>query len=438
MLGSWLLLRWMLRQIDPNRKSAEAARARRRELSRRLGRVVETDGPYEDTIAAEVVNPALLDVGGLSDVGGLDDIVADVRRHVLVPLQRPDLFKTSLLRSAKGVLLYGPPGTGKTLLAKAIARESGACFISLRASVLLSKWFGDTNRLVAAAWSLARKLAPCVIFLDEVDALLGSRRAADHEASTALKTEFMQLWDGFQSSAYDKPVLVLGATNRREDLDDAVLRRFSLQYEVPLPTLAQRRRILGIALARHAQEVGPDALDADLEREVDVVAAEGKASRELARTKAAGGNANAAAPTASSASSSSAAPAASSLSLPTRVSATSPASALSGLPAAKVVALAPTMAPFLTALAAKTEGYSGSDLNEVCSRAATMPLHDAAEALEEEKPLGAEHLERALAAVQPPSQAARQAAAGADGLSDEERIALIARGFAATFARGGR
>ncbi|KDD73870.1 AAA+ ATPase, partial [Helicosporidium sp. ATCC 50920] len=233
LLGSWLLVRWTVKQLDPTKKNVETAKQKKKALSKRLGRVVNLDGQYEDVIAQEVVNPESISVS-LADIGGLDHIIDDLQRNVITPMRRPELFCTSLLRQKRGVLLYGPPGTGKTMLAKALARECGACFVNLKASTLLSKWYGDTNKLIAAVWTLAYKIQPAILFIDEVDALLGARRSQEHEATTAMKTEFMQLWDGFETST-DSNILVLGATNKRDDLDDAVLRRFSLQYEVRLP-----------------------------------------------------------------------------------------------------------------------------------------------------------------------------------------------------------
>ena len=191
----------------------------------------------QQIIAQEVVNPREIDVT-LTDVGGLEDIIDDLRRNIITPMRRPEHFRTTLLRQKRGVLLYGPPGTGKTMLAKALARECGACFINLKASTILSKWYGDTNKLISAVWSLAYKIQPTILFIDEVDSLLGARRSQEHEATTAMKTEFMQLWEGFETLTVNN-VVVLGATNKRDALDDAVLRRFSLQYEVKLPGVGQ-------------------------------------------------------------------------------------------------------------------------------------------------------------------------------------------------------
>lgn len=241
-----------IKRLDPTRGNKKAADKRKKEIQKRLGRKVETDGAYEDVIAQEVVNPDDIDVT-LKDIGGLENVIEAMRNQVIAPLQRPDLFRASLLRQAKGMLLYGPPGTGKTLLAKALAKESQAMFINIRASTLLSKWFGDTQKLVSAIFSLAFKIQPCIVFIDEVDALLGKRRDNEHEAVTSMKTEFMQLWDGFLTSTSTN-IMVLAATNRPYELDPAVLRRFSVKYEVPLPNPHQRAAIMLLHLRRHAAD----------------------------------------------------------------------------------------------------------------------------------------------------------------------------------------
>jgi SpoVK/Ycf46/Vps4 family AAA+-type ATPase len=111
---------------------------------------------------------------------------------VIYPLLYPHLFgSSSLLSAPKGVLLHGPPGCGKTLLAKALAREGGAAFLNVRGSALASKWYGETNKLVAAVFALARRCQPAIVFLDEIDAFLRERSSGDHEASAMMKAEFM-------------------------------------------------------------------------------------------------------------------------------------------------------------------------------------------------------------------------------------------------------
>lgn len=167
---------------------------------------------------------------------------------------RPHLYSatSSLLSAPKGVLLYGPPGCGKTMLAKALAHESGACFINLHISTLTEKWYGDSNKLVSAVFTLARKLQPTIVFIDEIDAVLRSRSSQDHEASTMVKAEFMTHWDGLLSASPTtgaaSQILILGATNRIQDIDEAILRRLPKKFPINLPDATQRRRILTLIL----------------------------------------------------------------------------------------------------------------------------------------------------------------------------------------------
>eukprot|EP00887_Chlorella_sp_A99_P005614 scaffold1.g5614.t1 len=529
MLGSWLILRWAIKQMDPHKASKKAAKDRAREISKRIGKTITTDGQYEDVVATEVVNPAAIDVT-LADVGGLDHIVDDLKRNIITPMQRPELFRrrcaarggmascrrararverrprgardvcsactaprahravpaprpapastaprrpalrrrSSLLRQKRGVLLYGPPGTGKTMLAKALAKQCGACFINLKASTLLSKWFGDTNKvmrgragagggplgragagaagargaagprgrgaagpgargaaepqarpprptapavpasprppsrpacagpskMVAAVWSLAYKIQPAIIFIDEVDSLLGERKAMEHEATTAMKTEFMQLWEGFETSMSSN-IVVLGATNKRDALDDAVLRRFSLQYEVKLPDMWQREAILRITLQKHANDIGADKVHPSLLPPPGVP---------LLPPPPGADDAGGAAPS----------PAASSWA---SAGSSSSGGEADGAGGAAGPARGTSM---LRHLAATTEGYSGSDLNELCSQAAVIPIHEALQrsrggaagpggGAAPVEPLSWRHFERVLEDFTPPSRAAQQA-----------------------------
>lgn len=207
---------------------------------------------YEAIVALEVVAPEDIPVG-FNDIGGLEDVIEEVKESVIYPLTMPHLFShaTPLLSAPSGVLLYGPPGCGKTMLAKAVAHESGASFINLHISTLTEKWYGDSNKLVRAVFSLARKLEPAIIFIDEIDAVLGTRRSNEHEASGMVKAEFMTLWDGLTSSnsaGIPSRICVLGATNRIHDIDEAILRRMPKKFPVSLPTKDQRRRILQLVL----------------------------------------------------------------------------------------------------------------------------------------------------------------------------------------------
>jgi SpoVK/Ycf46/Vps4 family AAA+-type ATPase len=194
---SSLVLYVGLRQLDPNRDAAKKSLEHKREIAKRLGRPLIQTNQYEDVIACDVINPLHIDVE-FGSIGGLESIKQALYELVILPLKRPELFAYGkLLGPQKGVLLYGPPGTGKTMLAKAIARESEAVFINVKVSNLMSKWFGDAQKLVSAVFSLAYKLQPAIIFIDEVDSFLGQRRSTDNEAMSNMKTEFMALWDGF-------------------------------------------------------------------------------------------------------------------------------------------------------------------------------------------------------------------------------------------------
>lgn len=207
---------------------------------------------YENMVALEVVAPEDIPVG-FDDIGGLEDIIEEVKESVIYPLTMPHLYSQggSLLSAPSGVLLYGPPGCGKTMLAKAVAHESGASFINLHISTLTEKWYGDSNKLVRAVFSLARKLQPAIIFIDEIDAVLGTRRSGEHEASGMVKAEFMTLWDGLTSAnerGTPARICVLGATNRIHDIDEAILRRMPKKFPVSLPDKSQRLRILQLIL----------------------------------------------------------------------------------------------------------------------------------------------------------------------------------------------
>ncbi|XP_045816544.1 outer mitochondrial transmembrane helix translocase-like isoform X1 [Trifolium pratense] len=244
---SCLVLVTGLHYLDPNRESSKKALEHKKEIAKRLGRPLINTNSYEDVIACDVINPDHIDVE-FDSIGGLATIKEALFELVILPLKRPDLFSYGkLLGPQKGVLLYGPPGTGKTMLAKAIAKESGAVFINVRISNLMSKWFGDAQKLVTAVFSLAHKLQPAIIFIDEVDSFLGQRRQSDHEALLNMKTEFMALWDGFTTDQNAR-VMVLAATNRPSELDEAILRRFPQAFEIGMPNQKERAEILKIIL----------------------------------------------------------------------------------------------------------------------------------------------------------------------------------------------
>ena len=197
-----------------------------------------------------------------------------LRDLVVWPLRHPGAFAgaSKLARAPRGVLLYGEPGTGKTLVARGLARESGAALMDVRVSTLADKYYGESNKLVAATFSLARKLAPCVLFLDEVDGLLRSRSSGETEVTVSVKAEFMSHLDGLlvAPDEAERPVVVVACTNRPYDLDPAVLRRFPKQYRVSLPDAKARRQILGILLKGDGLVPGPLALEDLQQQDVEV------------------------------------------------------------------------------------------------------------------------------------------------------------------------
>lgn len=202
----------------------------------------------EETLSADIVDPAEIR-DSFATVGGLEDAKRLLIERVVWPFNHPELFPPGSLHSPpSGVLLYGPPGTGKTLLARALAKELNGYFLEVRVERLFAKWVGDSEKMAAAVFSLAHKLGSCVIFVDEIDALLSSRQASDTAVYTHAKTIFMTKWDGIVQQ-HGSRVVVVGATNRPLALDDAILRRLPIRVGVPRPSLAARQQILRIHLA---------------------------------------------------------------------------------------------------------------------------------------------------------------------------------------------
>ncbi|XP_017781357.1 PREDICTED: spastin-like isoform X3 [Nicrophorus vespilloides] len=183
------------------------------------------------------------------DIVGQETAKQALQEMVILPSLRPELF-TGLRTPARGLLLFGPPGNGKTLLARAVATECQATFFSISAASLTSKFVGDGEKLVRALFAVARELQPSIIFIDEVDSLLSERSNNEHECSRRLKTEFLVEFDGLPSNPESEKVVVMAATNRPQELDEAALRRFPKRVYVTLPDLETRAELLKKLLAK--------------------------------------------------------------------------------------------------------------------------------------------------------------------------------------------
>jgi transitional endoplasmic reticulum ATPase len=195
------------------------------------------------------------------DVGGLDEVKRVLNENIAYAFTKRAAFRKAGLKPARGILLYGPPGTGKTILAKAVASQCAVNFISVKGPEILSKWQRESAERVRFLFAKAREAIPCVIFFDEIDAVAAARRG--HEYSFDYDSAVNQIlceMDGIEAA---EGVFVIGATNRPELLDPALLRpgRFDYQVEVPLPDLSARAAILAVHLANKPVEPGVDLGD---------------------------------------------------------------------------------------------------------------------------------------------------------------------------------
>jgi len=201
-----------------------------------------------------------------SDVGGLADVKMKLREAVEMPLKDPDAFKRMGIKPPRGILLYGPPGSGKTLLAKAVANESEANFISIKGPEVMSKWVGESEKAVRTIFKKAKQVAPCIVFLDELDAI-AHRRGFDNDSgvSERVVNQLLTSMDGLETL---EGVVVVGATNRPDMVDPALLRtgRFDRILLVPAPDKPARLEILKV----HTRGMPLEGVDLDeLAEELD-------------------------------------------------------------------------------------------------------------------------------------------------------------------------
>ncbi len=179
------------------------------------------------------------------DIGGLKEEIMKIREMVELPLKHPEIFETLGITPPKGVLLYGPPGTGKTLLAKAVANEAEANFYSINGPEIMNKYYGESERALRDIFEEAEKNAPSIIFIDEIDAIAPKREEAHGDVERRVVAQLLTLMDGLKGRGQ---VIVIGATNRPDDIDPALRRpgRFDREIEIGVPDRNARKEILEI------------------------------------------------------------------------------------------------------------------------------------------------------------------------------------------------
>lgn len=205
--------------------------------------------PYELEILSSLVDPDNIS-SDFNDIGGNNDIKDDLRVMADVIAQYNGtsvVTKSSLFTPVDSYLFYGPPGCGKTLIAKAFAKLLNTPILVITPSLLLRKYIGETSLLTKAIHSLAKKLTKVIIFIDEMDALFRSRNDNDNSVDRNIKTEFMTIWDEIKATSNSK-IMVIACTNRPDDLDPAILRRFERSYLVAKPDISSRIEIFKIIL----------------------------------------------------------------------------------------------------------------------------------------------------------------------------------------------
>lgn len=162
---------------------------------------------HEEDLAYGAVHPDDIETG-FADIGGCEEAIRRLRQTTALMLSTDNPFQVSrLFRAPSGILLYGPPGCGKTMIAKALAKDSGVRFITLNLATLMDKWVGETEKYVEALFSLARKISPVIIFIDEVDALTRKRGSSDRDWSAGLKSQMLACWDGILTDPHSKIIV---------------------------------------------------------------------------------------------------------------------------------------------------------------------------------------------------------------------------------------
>ncbi|KAG0754849.1 hypothetical protein G6F57_010724 [Rhizopus arrhizus] len=226
------------KQKDPDSKKKNAS-------SETAGGGEEEEDPDLKKMKASLTSAILTEKPNVrwDDVAGLQGAKEALKEAVILPIKFPHFF-TGQRKPWRGILLYGPPGTGKSYLAKAVATEANSTFFSVSSSDLVSKWLGESERLVKQLFQMARENKPSIVFIDEVDSLCGARGEGESEASRRIKTEFLVQMNGVGNDM--DGVLVLGATNIPWQLDTAIRRRFEKRIYIALPDAPARASIFAL------------------------------------------------------------------------------------------------------------------------------------------------------------------------------------------------
>jgi transitional endoplasmic reticulum ATPase len=232
--------------VNPTSSSSEASIV----TQKTIFTITSTDNALSDRVGQTIA---------YEDIGGLKDEIQKVREMIELPLRHPEIFEKLGIEAPKGVLLFGPPGTGKTLLAKAVANESNAHFISISGPEIMSKFYGESEARLSEIFNEAKEKAPSIIFIDEIDSIAPKREEVTGEVERRVVSQLLSLMDGLEGRG---KVIVIAATNRPNALDPALRRpgRFDREIEIKVPDKRGRLEILQI----HARNM---PLDTDVDQD---------------------------------------------------------------------------------------------------------------------------------------------------------------------------
>ena len=249
--------------IEFAKQCDERAAAKKEGRRAAAGESEDTGGKASDWIIRE--KPTI----GFDDIAGLDDVKQEIRLKMIYPFSHPELAAKYKIATGGGLLLYGPPGTGKTMIAKAICHEIDATMFVISPAQVLSKWVGEAEQNIRKLFQAAKAEDRSIIFIDEIEALVPSRRDSQSSVMTRVVPQILQELEGFDRSTASKPLLFVGATNEPWSLDNAVMRpgRFDAKVYVPLPDEPARHKLLEIYFG--SRPLAPDVEFADLVKRLE-------------------------------------------------------------------------------------------------------------------------------------------------------------------------